>query len=40
MRVLEWFLQIKVLMVEIASTISFGLLLVWLLWKEYKRLFR
>lgn len=40
MRLLEWFLQVKVVMVEIASTVSFGMLLAWLLWKEYKRLFR
>jgi hypothetical protein len=40
MQLLEWFLQIKVLMVEITSTVSLGMLLVWLLLKEYKRLFR
>jgi hypothetical protein len=39
-KLLEWFLQVKVLMVEIASTVSFGMLLVWVLWREYKRLFR
>jgi hypothetical protein len=40
MRLLEWFLQVKVLMVEIASTLSFGMLLAWGLWKEYRRLFK
>jgi hypothetical protein len=39
-KLLEWFLQVKVLMVEIASTVSFGMLLVWVLWREFKRLFR
>jgi hypothetical protein len=39
-KLLEWFLQVKVVMVEIASTVSFGMLLVWVLWREYKRLFR
>ncbi|HEY2392576.1 MAG TPA: hypothetical protein VGK22_15480 [Candidatus Angelobacter sp.] len=40
MKWLEWFLQVKVMMVEIASTVSFGMLLVWVIWHEYKRLFR
>lgn len=39
MHILEWFLGAKLVMVEVASTVSFGMLLVWLLWKEYERLF-
>lgn len=39
-KIFEWFLRARVLMVEIASSISFGMLLGWLLWKEYQRLFR
>jgi hypothetical protein len=31
---------VKVAMAEIASKVSFGMLLVWGLWHEYKRLFR
>jgi hypothetical protein len=44
MQLLEWFLWAHlvtiVVMVEIASTVSFGMLLVWGLWREYLRLFR
>jgi len=39
-RVLRAHLVTIVVMVEIASTVSFGMLLVWGLWREYLRLFR
>jgi hypothetical protein len=41
--IIEWLLVVKlvivVVMAEVASTASFGMLLVWLLRKEYKHLF-
>jgi hypothetical protein len=39
MRFLEWLLEIKMVMVEVASTLSFGMFLVWLLRKEFRHLF-
>jgi hypothetical protein len=40
MKIVEMFLQIKLWMLEIASTLSIGMLLVWVLWREFNRLFR
>lgn len=41
--IIEWLLMLKLVvvlvMVEITTTVSFGMLLVWLLRKEYKHLF-
>jgi hypothetical protein len=41
--VIEWLLMLKLVavlvMVEITTILSFGMLLVWLLQKEYKHLF-
>ena len=34
----EWFSQVKIILVELASTVSLGLILVWLVWKEYEHL--
>lgn len=35
----EWFSRIKINLVELASTVSLFLILVWLVWKEYVHLF-
>ena len=39
MKWLRRLLEMKVMMVEIVSTVSFGMLLVWLLLHEYHGLF-
>jgi hypothetical protein len=36
----EWFLKMKLWMAELASVISLGMLLVWVLMHEYQTLFR
>jgi hypothetical protein len=36
----EWFLKLKLWMAELASVISLGMLLVWVLMHEYQTLFR
>ena len=38
-QIIEWLLAAKVVMADVASTVSFAMLLAWALWKEYKRLF-
>jgi hypothetical protein len=38
--ILDWFVRAKLIMVEIASSASFGMFLFWALWQEYRRLFR
>lgn len=38
-RIIEWLSAAKVVMADVASTVSFAMLLVWALWKEYRRLF-
>jgi len=36
----DWFTKAKLYMVEIATLISIGMMLVWCLWNEFHRLFR
>jgi hypothetical protein len=35
----EWFSRLKIILVELASTVSLCLVLAWLVWKEYEHLF-
>lgn len=35
----ERFSRLKIIIVEIASTVSLCLVLAWLIWKEYEHLF-
>jgi uncharacterized membrane protein YoaK (UPF0700 family) len=37
---LDWSTKIKLVMVELCSVLSVAMLLAWLLWEEYKHLFR